>query len=77
MAVEEEEILEAAAAPEAVAALEVAAAAALEIWALERCTMQPAQNADSNVKFLSSQGKTGQFIAETASQKERGSNFFC
>lgn len=56
----------------AVAVLEAAAvAAALETAALEKCLMLHAQNADNSVKFLLNQEKTGLFIAEIATQKER------
>jgi hypothetical protein len=36
----------------------------------ERCTRQPAQTAEKNVKFLSSQTVAGQFTAASATQKE-------
>ncbi len=36
----------------------------------KRCTRQPAQTAEKNVMFLSSQTEPGQFIAENATQNE-------
>jgi hypothetical protein len=35
---------------------------------IEKCTKQPAQTADKNVKFHSSPTEAGQFIAESATQ---------
>jgi hypothetical protein len=36
----------------------------------EKCTRQPAQTAEKNVMFLSSQTVAGQFTAASATQKE-------
>ena len=36
----------------------------------KRCTRQPAQTAEKNVMFLSSQTEAGQYTAENATQNE-------
>ena len=38
--------------------------------AIKRCTRQPAQTAEKNVKFHSNQTEAGQYTAENATQNE-------